>query len=69
MTQWIGSPTHNRWLENELDRILEFGRAAKVPGGFGWLGADGHHPSLPTPMHPSHLGSAFTSSCSSDSSR
>lgn len=41
MTQWIGSPTHNRWLENELDRILEFGRAAKVPGGFGWLGADG----------------------------
>jgi len=41
MTQWIGSPAHNRWLETELDRILEFGRGAKVPGGFGWLGADG----------------------------
>ncbi len=41
MTTWIGSPAHNRWLEMELDRILEFGRAAKVPGGFGWLGADG----------------------------
>ena len=41
MTQWIGSPAHNRWLETELDRILEFGRAAKVPGGFGWLAADG----------------------------
>ncbi|WP_246955931.1 AGE family epimerase/isomerase [Brachybacterium sp. Marseille-Q7125] len=41
MTQWIGSPAHNRWLETEQDRILEFGRGAKVPGGFGWLGADG----------------------------
>jgi len=41
MTQWIGSPAHHRWLETELDRILEFGRAAKVPGGFGWLGVDG----------------------------
>lgn len=41
MTHWIGSPAHNRWLETELDRILEFGRAAKVPGGFGWLAADG----------------------------
>ena len=41
MTHWIGSPAHNRWLETELDRILEFGRAAKVPGGFGWLAAAG----------------------------
>ena len=38
MSTWIGSPAHNRWLEAELDRILEFGRGAKVPGGFGWLG-------------------------------
>ena len=41
MASWIGSPAHNRWLETELDRVLEFGRAAKVPNGFGWLGTDG----------------------------
>jgi sulfoquinovose isomerase len=41
MPQWIGQPAHNRWLEAELDRVLEFGRAAKVPNGFGWIGPDG----------------------------
>lgn len=41
MSQWIGLPAHTRWLESELDRNLEFGRAAKVPNGFGWIGPDG----------------------------
>lgn len=41
MSQWIGTPAHNRWLEVELDRILEFGRKAKKPNGFGWLGPQG----------------------------
>ena len=41
MSQWIGTPAHNRWLETELDRILEFGRQAKVPNGFGWIGPNG----------------------------
>ncbi|AXE37690.1 AGE family epimerase/isomerase [Acidipropionibacterium virtanenii] len=41
MTNWIGMPAHNRWMENELDRILEFGRGAKVPNGFGWLSNTG----------------------------
>ncbi len=34
----IGSPEHERWLEAEGDRLLEFGRAARHPdGGFAWL--------------------------------
>ncbi|MFT3877681.1 MAG: AGE family epimerase/isomerase [Propioniciclava sp.] len=41
MANWIGTPAHNRWLETELDRILEFGRKAKVPNGFGWLSNTG----------------------------
>lgn len=38
---WIGNPAHVRWLETELDRILEFGRRAKVANGFGWLSNTG----------------------------
>ncbi len=41
MINWIGMPAHNRWLEGELDRILEFGRASRVENGFGWLSNDG----------------------------
>lgn len=41
MTNWIGMPAHTRWLETELDRILEFGRLAEVPNGFGWLSNTG----------------------------
>ena len=41
MTNWIGMPAHARWLETELDRILEFGRLAEVPNGFGWLSNTG----------------------------
>lgn len=34
---WLDSATHRRWLESETDRLLDFARAARVPGGFGWL--------------------------------
>lgn len=32
-TTWLGSPWHDRWLETETDRLLEFGRGSVVPGG------------------------------------
>lgn len=38
---WLNNPAHARWLETELDRIFDFGRAAAVPTGFGWLSNDG----------------------------
>lgn len=38
---WIGLPAHARWLEAELQRILEFGRRAKVDNGFGWISSTG----------------------------
>lgn len=38
---WIGLPSHTRWLETELHRILEFGRKAKVDNGFGWISNTG----------------------------
>lgn len=31
---WLTTPAHARWLEQETDRLLEFGRGAVVPGGF-----------------------------------
>lgn len=34
---WLTSAAHARWLEAETDRTFEFGRAAAVPTGFGWL--------------------------------
>ena len=34
---WLDSAAHRRWLEAETDRLLAFGRASRVPGGFGWL--------------------------------
>jgi sulfoquinovose isomerase len=35
---WLVSPSHARWLEAEMDRLLDFGSASKVDsGGFGWL--------------------------------
>lgn len=40
--RWIGTPSHQRWLENEADRLFEFARAAARPeGGFGWLDNSG----------------------------
>lgn len=38
---WLNSLAHARWLESETDRILDFGRAAAVPTGFGWLDNQG----------------------------
>lgn len=38
---WIGSAAHHRWLEQETDRLLAFGRASRVAEGFGWLRDDG----------------------------
>ncbi|WP_149203178.1 AGE family epimerase/isomerase [Actinotalea subterranea] len=39
---WLDAPAHHRWLEGETDRLLTFGRGARVPeGGFGWLDDDG----------------------------
>lgn len=35
---WLTSAAHHRWLESETDRLLDFGRASRVPGaGFGRL--------------------------------
>ena len=46
----LGTPEHERWLEAEGDRLLEFGRAARHPeGGFAWLGDDGA-PDLDRPV-------------------
>jgi sulfoquinovose isomerase len=39
--KWLNTPAHARWLEAETDRTFEFGRAAKVPTGFGWLSNQG----------------------------
>lgn len=38
---WSGLPSHRAWLAGESARLLEFARAARVEGGFGWLDADG----------------------------
>ncbi len=45
-----GDPAHLRWLEAEGDRLLDFGRAARHPGGgFAWLDDDGA-PELDRPL-------------------
>ena len=46
----LGSPEHEKWLEAEGDRLLEFGRAAAHPdGGFAWLDDEGA-PELDRPV-------------------
>ena len=39
--KWFNTLSHNRWLEQETDRIFDFGKNAVVPTGFGWLGNKG----------------------------
>lgn len=39
--KWFNTMSHNRWLEQETDRIFNFGKNAAVPTGFGWLGNKG----------------------------
>lgn len=52
MTFELGDPGHVRWLEEEGDRLLAFGRASRHPsGGFAWLDDDG----LPMPDRPVEL--------------
>ncbi|SNU01931.1 Mannose or cellobiose epimerase, N-acyl-D-glucosamine 2-epimerase family [Ruaniaceae bacterium KH17] len=39
---WLSTPAHSRWLEEEGDSLLAFGQMAVHPeGGFGWLDDDG----------------------------
>ena len=46
----LGDPAHSRWLAEEGDRLLSFGRASRHPsGGFAWLGEDGA-PDLARPL-------------------
>lgn len=49
---WLTSPVHHRWLEQETDRLLAFGRSARLPdGGFGWLDEQGQvEPSRPAQL-------------------
>lgn len=47
---WFKDADHARWLDQEGDRLLAFGRASAVDGGFGWLderGAVDPHPGVP----------------------
>jgi sulfoquinovose isomerase len=46
---WLESHGHRRWLAAEADRLLDFGKAARVPGGFGWLDDTGS-PDLVRPV-------------------
>lgn len=49
---WLSSTAHHRWLESETDRLLAFGRSARLPdGGFGWLDDAGR----PEPGRPTEL--------------
>ena len=41
--KWFNTLSHNRWLEQETDRIFDFGKNSVVPTGFGWLGNKGVH--------------------------
>jgi sulfoquinovose isomerase len=48
--RWLSHPSHHRWLEQETDRLLEFSRAARHPGGgFAWLDSSGS-PQLDRPV-------------------
>src|SRR5215210_437622 len=38
---WRALRPHREWLARETARLLEFARAARVEGGFGWLDAEG----------------------------
>ena len=38
---WIGAPEHALWLSQNLQAVLDYGHRAYVPGGFGYIRADG----------------------------
>ena len=50
-TSWRALASHRQWLAAETDRLIEFGRGARVDGGFGWLDAAG----APDPAKPLQL--------------
>lgn len=39
--KWFNILSYNRWLEQEIDRIFDFGKNFVVSIGFGWLGNKG----------------------------
>ncbi len=49
---WLDRSSHERWLEIEGDRLLDFGRASRDPaGGFAWLDDEGAaEPDRPTEL-------------------
>ena len=50
-TSWRALASHRQWLAAETDRLIDFGRGARVDGGFGWLDATG----APDPAKPLQL--------------
>ncbi|HWT23224.1 MAG TPA: AGE family epimerase/isomerase [Solirubrobacteraceae bacterium] len=46
---WRERPDHRRFLAAESERLLEFARAARVPGGYAWLDETGT-PDLQRPL-------------------
>lgn len=48
---WRALASHRQWLAAETSRLIDFGRAAQVDGGFGWLDAGG----APDPAQPLQL--------------
>ena len=59
--KWFNTMSHNRWLEQETDRIFNFGKNAAVPTGFGWLGNKGQvKEEMGTPVdHRPHAARLF----------
>jgi len=41
---WLNTPVHHAWLRVEAQRLLQFARAAQMPGGFGALDRYGKLP-------------------------
>ena len=41
---WLNTPVHHAWLQVEAQRLLQFARAAQMPGGFGALDRYGKLP-------------------------
>ncbi|MFZ1382931.1 MAG: AGE family epimerase/isomerase [Scrofimicrobium sp.] len=41
MSSWIESVEHNRWLSRQMQALLEHGKAAVAPTGYGYFKSDG----------------------------
>lgn len=60
--KWFNTLSHNRWLEQETDRIFDFGKNSVVPTGFGWLGNKGQikeEMGTPSVDHRSYVARLF----------